>query len=245
MKTGRRGAVVKGLVLLALAGILIGLLEFSPTAHTLDQFQMIISKAGLVGPALLMILCAVGTCLFIPGTVFVGIGAAMFGPYLGFACVWPGSIAGAVISYLIARRLGRELLGSLIGDRLRKYDDLIERNGFTAVFLLRLMFVPFAPMNYGAGLTKVRFWDYFFATVLGEAVTVFLITFFFGEIRQIWISGARGRLFSTRVALSLGFLAAVALIAKLARRKYENRSVPSLSDSHRPAVVRSEQEILH
>ena len=84
-------------------------------------------------------------------TVFVGIGAAMFGPYLGFACVWPGALAGAVLSYLTARRLGREFVYSLIGDRLRNYDGLIERNGFKAVLFLRLMFVPFAPMNYGAG----------------------------------------------------------------------------------------------
>jgi len=50
----------------------------------------------------------------------------------------------------------------MIGDRLKKYDDAIERNGFTAVLYLRLLNSPFTPMNYGLSLTKVRFWDYFF-----------------------------------------------------------------------------------
>ena len=236
MKIGRRSTLVKALILLALAGISIGLVEISPIKAYLgpDQFQRIIGQAGLMGPALLVIFCAVGTCLFIPVTVFVAAGAAMFGPYLAFACVCPGALAGAVISYLTARRLGREFVYSLIGDRLRKYDGLIERNGFKAVLFLRLMFVPFGPVNYGAGLTKVRFWDYFFATALGEVATIFVTTFFIGEIREIWISGDRGRLFFAKMALCLGFLVALALIAKLVQRKYESRLAPSLSDSHRP-----------
>ncbi len=242
MKIGRRSTLVKALILLALAGISIGLVEISPIRAYLgpDLFQGIIGQAGLMGPALLVIFCAVGTCVFVPVTVFVGIATAMFGPYLGFACVCPGALAGAVISYFTARRLGRQFVYPLMGDRLRNYDGLIERNGFKAVLFLRLMFVPFAPLNYGAGLTKVRFWDYFFATALGEVATIFVTTFFIGEIRDIWISGDPGRLFSGKMALSLGFLVALAFIVKLVQRKYESRLAPSLSDSHRPPGDRSQ-----
>jgi membrane protein DedA with SNARE-associated domain len=63
---------------------------------------------------------------------------AVFGPYLGFACVCPGALAGAAISYITARRVGREFVYPLMGDRLRNYDGLIERNGFQAVLFLRL-----------------------------------------------------------------------------------------------------------
>jgi len=223
MKIDHGSAPFKALTLLAVAGILIALAEFSPIKAYLepDRFQTIISQAGLIGPALLLLFCAVGTCFFIPGTVFVGVGAAVFGPYLGFACVWPGTLAGAVISWFAARMLGRKFVCSLIGNRLMKYDDLLERNGFKAVLLLRLMFVPLVLINYGVGLTKVRFWDYFFATALGEAATILAVTFFIGEIREIWISGDPGRLLSTRMALSLGTLIALAFVAKLIRRKYQ------------------------
>ncbi|MGA2026240.1 MAG: TVP38/TMEM64 family protein [Syntrophobacteraceae bacterium] len=242
MKIGRRSTLVKALILLALAGIAIGLVKILPIKAYLgpDHFQRIIGQAGLMGPALLVIFCAFGTCLFIPVTVFVAVGAALFGPYLAFACVCPGALAGAVISYLTARRLGRQFVYPLIGDRLRNYDGLIERNGFKAVLFLRLMFVPFAPVNYGAGLTKVRFWDYFFATALGEVATIFVTTFFIGEIRDIWISGDRGRLFSGKMAFSLGFLIALALVAKLVQRKYESGLAPSLSDSHIPPDDRTQ-----
>ncbi|MGA2936885.1 MAG: TVP38/TMEM64 family protein [Syntrophobacteraceae bacterium] len=242
MKIGRRRTLIKALILLALAAISIGLVEISPIRAHLgpDQFQRIIGEAGLMGPALLVIFCAVGTCLFIPVTVFVAAGAALFGPYMAFACVCPGALAGALIAYLTARKLGRQFVYSFIGDRLRNYDGLLERNGFKTVLFLRLMFMPFAPLNYAAGLTKVRFWDYFFATALGEVLTIFVTTFFIGEIRDIWISGDRGRLFSARMALSLGLLIALALIAKLVQSKYESRPAPSLSDSHRPPDERAE-----
>lgn len=232
IKIGRSRLIVKALIVLALAGISIWLTEFPPIKISFrpDQLQGIISEAGLMGPTLLVIFCAVGTSLFIPGTLFVGAGTAIFGPYLGFACVWPGSVAGAVISWLAARRLGRQFVCSLIGDRLCKYDDIIERNGFKAVLLLRVLFVPFAAINYGAGLTKIRFWDYFLATVLGEALTILVVTFLIGEIRAFWITGDLCHLYSTRMLLCLGLFIAVALTAKIAQRRYLSRPGQGLCD---------------
>ncbi|MGC9963974.1 MAG: VTT domain-containing protein [Syntrophobacteraceae bacterium] len=229
----RNKALIKAFLMLVAAGVAIGIVEFTPLKAYLkpEQLQKIISEAGLMGPALLVISCTVGTCLFIPGTVFVGIGAAIFGPGLSFACVWPGALAAAAISFAIARSLGRDFVASLIGDRLKKYDDSIGRNGFKTVLFLRLMFVPFAPMNFGMGLTKVRFRDYFFATALGEAATIFVVTFFIGALRDIWISGDWGRLFSARLVLSLGFLMALVLGANLARSKFERRPAPAVSPS--------------
>ncbi|MGA2400592.1 MAG: TVP38/TMEM64 family protein [Syntrophobacteraceae bacterium] len=228
MRNARRGTLIKAFALLAFAAISIGLVEFSSLRSHLkpEQFQRIISEAGLMGAVLLAISCAGGTCLFVPGVVFVGIGAAIFGPFRGFAWVWPGCLAGAAICFLVAHTLGRDYVSSLIGGRLRKYDDLIERNGFNAVLLLRLMFVPFAPLNFGMGLTKVRFWDYFFATSMGEAVTIFVVIFSIGTMKQIYSSGDWGQLFSARMTLSFGLLIATALIVKLAQRKCERRSAP-------------------
>ena len=62
---------------------------------------------------------------------------------------------GAAGGFLIGRYLGREFAATLIGDRLKKYDDAIERNGFATVLYLRLAYFPFTPMNSGMGLTRV------------------------------------------------------------------------------------------
>lgn len=236
VENGNRALLIKALVLLIMAATAIGLVEFTPIRAYLtpQQFQRIIRDAGALGPALLMIFCFAGTCIFIPGTVFIGIGVAMYGPLNGFACVWPGTLAGAAASFLVARTLGRDFISSIIGDRLRKYDDLIERNGFKAVLFLRLMCVPFAPMNYGMGLTKVRFRDFLFGTAVGITVTIFVIAFFIGSLREIWISGEWGNLFSVRVALSVALLASLLftpkIIAKIRCRRPSNGGGRSNAD---------------
>ena len=96
IRNARRRTLIKAVVLLVLAGISIGLVEFSCIKAHLkpEQLQRLISEAGMMGPALLMISCSVGTCLLIPLMIFVGIGAALFGPFWGFAWVWPGLVAG-------------------------------------------------------------------------------------------------------------------------------------------------------
>ncbi|MCK7474165.1 MAG: VTT domain-containing protein, partial [Rhodopseudomonas palustris] len=83
-----------------------------------------------------------GVCLFVPGSILTGLGAVIFGLYLGFVYVWLGAMLGAAAAFYIGRTLGREFAASLIGDRLRRYDDAIERNGFATVLYLRLIYFP-------------------------------------------------------------------------------------------------------
>ena len=51
------------------------------TAAALGAF---LESAGFWAPLLYIVVYAVGVCLFIPGTLLTGLGAAIFGPYWGF-----------------------------------------------------------------------------------------------------------------------------------------------------------------
>lgn len=103
---------------------------------------------------------------------------------------------GASAAFWIGRTLGREFAASLIRDRLKTYDNAIERNGFATFLYLRLVYFPFTPMNFGMGLTKVQFWDYFFGTGLGIIVGRFVFTFFIGSLKEVWASREWEELFS-------------------------------------------------
>ena len=111
---------------------------------------------------------------------------------------------GASLAFLIGRYLGRDFAASIIGDRLKRFDDAIERNGFATVLYLRLVYFPFTPMNFGMGLTKVRFQDYVAGTGLGILVGTFIFTFFVGTIKDVWSSGQWEELLSWKVFLSIG-----------------------------------------
>jgi uncharacterized membrane protein YdjX (TVP38/TMEM64 family) len=118
--------------------------------------------------------------------------------------VWFGAMAGSSAAFWIGRTLGREFAASLIGNRLQKYDDAIERNGFATVLYLRLVYFPFTPMNFGMGLTKVLFRDYIFGTGLGIIVGTFIFTFFIGTLKEVWASGNWAELIAFKVFFSIG-----------------------------------------
>jgi uncharacterized membrane protein YdjX (TVP38/TMEM64 family) len=156
--------------------------------------------------------------MFLPGPLLTGLGAAIFGAYWGFVYVWFGAMAGASAAFLIGRTLGREFSASLIGDRLKKYDDAIERNGFATVLYLRLVYFPFTPMNFGMGLTKVHFKDYFFGTGLGIMVGTFIFTFFIGTLKEVWVSGNWAELISFKVFFSITLFVFSFFIPKIIKK---------------------------
>ena len=185
---------------------------------TLGSLGMFLNAVGWWAPLAFILIYAAGICLFIPGTLLTTLGAALFGPYRGFLYVWIAAMLGATGAFLIGRYLGREFAASLIGNRLRKYDDAIERNGFATVLYLRLVYFPFTPMNFGMGLTKVRFRDYLWGTALGILVGTFIFTFFVGTFREIWVTGRWANLLSWRMCFSLGLFIGSLFIPKIINR---------------------------
>ncbi|MHC1728278.1 MAG: TVP38/TMEM64 family protein [Syntrophobacteraceae bacterium] len=153
-----------------------------------------------------------------PGTFLATVGAAIFGPYFGFLYVWVGAMLGASLAFFIGRYLGRDFAASLIGDRLRKYDEAIEQKGFATVLYLRLVYFPFTPMNFGMGLTRVRFLDYFFGTALGIIVGTFIFTFFVGTVKEVWSSGHWEGLISWKVFFSFALFIFSFFIPKIVTR---------------------------
>jgi uncharacterized membrane protein YdjX (TVP38/TMEM64 family) len=213
-------AVVKAMVFVVFIVAAILLIRFTPiknylNAGTLGRF---LQGAGLWAPVVYMLIYAVGVCLFVPGTLLTGLGAAIFGAYRGFLYVWIGAMLGSAAAFLIGRTLGRDFAASLIGDKLKRYDDAIERNGFATVLYLRLVYFPFTPMNFGMGLTKVRFWDYVAGTGLGIIVGTFVFTFFIGTLKDVWTSGNWGELISFKVFFSIGLFIFSFFIPKIIKR---------------------------
>ncbi|MGA8239109.1 MAG: TVP38/TMEM64 family protein [Desulfobacterales bacterium] len=219
--TGSRSkAIVKALILAAFIVGAIVLVRFTPVKGylTTEQLGYFLDTAGFWAPLVFILIYTVGVCLFVPGTFLTGLGAAIFGPYLGFIYVWFGALLGASTAFAIGRTLGREFAASLVGDRLKKYDEAIERNGFATVLYLRLVYFPFTPLNFGMGLTRVRFWDYVAGTGLGIVVGTFIFTFFIGTLKEVWKSGDWGQLISFKVFFSLALFGFSFFIPKIIKK---------------------------
>jgi len=221
----RKKATIKALVFVVFIIAAITIIRFTPAKEFFTQTALshFLETVGMWAPLFFISVYALGVCLFVPGTLLTLLGAAIFGAYWGFLYVWIGAMIGASAAFWIGRTLGREFAASLIGDRLKKYDDAIERNGFATVLYLRLVYFPFTPMNFGMGLTKVRFRDYFAGTGLGILVGTFIFTFFIGTLKEVWASGDWGQLLSFKVFFSVGLFVFSLFIPKIIKKlKKEN-----------------------
>ncbi len=80
-----------------------------------------------------------------------------------------GTIIGAIIAFYIARVGGKPIIAKLIGSKwVGHVDSWVERNGTKAILFTRLVpIIPFDLISYMSGITKLKFRNYLFATVVG------------------------------------------------------------------------------
>ncbi|MCJ7686249.1 MAG: hypothetical protein MUO68_18350, partial [Desulfobacteraceae bacterium] len=93
--TNTRGkALVKAAILVGFVILAIGLIRFTPVKDylTAESLGRHLETAGRWAPVLFMLIYAIGVCLFLPGTLLTGLGAAIFGAYWGFLYVWVGAM---------------------------------------------------------------------------------------------------------------------------------------------------------
>ena len=196
-----KNALLRAVIFICFIAACILILRFTSVKDyiNIQTLSSFIDSSGIWAPVVYILIYAVGVCIFLPGTLLTGIGAAVFGPYYGFIYVWIGAMIGSSGAFFIGRTLGRDYAATLVGEKLKRYDNAIERNGFATVLYLRLVYFPFTPMNFGMGLTRVKFMDYFLGTGLGIIVGTFIFTFFVGTLKDVWASGNWGDLVSFKV----------------------------------------------
>lgn len=124
---------------------------------------------GPVGPAAFVLLMGLLMTLWVPGTLIVLIGAAVFSPNTALLLNYLGSLTAALFGFLTARLIGGDAFQKLIEARapgLVRYQRKLTTDGFLTVFYLRLIPTPFNAISYLAGLSPIPAGTYLFATAL-------------------------------------------------------------------------------
>lgn len=181
---------------------------------------------GALAPVVFVAGYAAAVVVLVPGSLLTLAAGAIFGLRDGVAIVFVGAVAGASAAFLIARHLVRRPFERrLAGDtRFAAIDQAVSREGRKIVFLLRLSPVfPFSLLNYGLGLTQVRFADYVAASI-GMLPGTFLYVYYgklAGDVASLAAGAATPKGTGYWLVLGLGLAATVAvtvLITRLARR---------------------------
>jgi uncharacterized membrane protein YdjX (TVP38/TMEM64 family) len=170
-----------------------------------------------LAPLLFVVAYALIASFGLPALALTLAGGAIFGVGLGFALNWAGASLGAVGGYLLARALGRDAVGRLLGRHAGRLDALASAHGFATIFRLRLIpVVPFNVLNFAAGLAGVPLRAYAAGTALGIIPATFVYTYFADSL----LGGAEGAREQAlvRVAIAGGLLVLLSFVPVLARR---------------------------
>jgi len=158
-------AQVTGVVLLVAAMVIISVAVGVPGVNRLRSD---FAQFGIWAGVLYAGLYAAISLAPLPAAVFTLAAGALFGVAEGLVVVEVGATVGAVISFWLARVLGRGFVARVSGASIERLDERFARRGVLAVLAVRLLPVlPFAAVNYVSGLTSIRFRDYLAGTTVG------------------------------------------------------------------------------
>jgi uncharacterized membrane protein YdjX (TVP38/TMEM64 family) len=147
------------------------------------------------------------------------VAGALFGSYIGFITVSLGATLGASLAFLVARYFARDSVESWLSEKetFRKLDAMTEEHGAIIVALTRLVPIfPFNLLNYGFGLTRVRFSTYVLWSWLCMLPGTVLYVVGADAVTQ---AISQGKVPWSLVGLVVVTMAVLLVLAKYARRK--------------------------
>lgn len=193
-----------------------------------SAIQNWIEDAGNAAPLLFMLVYIVGTVFFFPGAILTLLGGALFGPVLGTLYNLTAATIGSMLSFLVARYLASSWVEKKTGGRLKQLLNGVENEGWRFVAFTRLVpLFPFNLLNYGLGLTKIKFTHYSIATYIFMLPGAIAYTYL-GYIGKEAATGGEGLI--QKIMLAFALLGLVAFLPRLigSMRKGDLLSIPSL-----------------
>lgn len=175
-----------------------------------------VTSAGIAGPLVFMGIYALGTVLFLPGSVLTLAGGALFGPVAGTFYSLTGATLGAVLAFLIARYLAQGWVAHKASGRMKQLLDGVDAEGWRFIAFVRLVpLFPFNLLNYALGLTRIRLLHYILASYLFMLPGAFAYTYL-GYAGREAVAGGEGLI--QKYLLALALLAFVAFLPRLVKR---------------------------
>ena len=213
---------VAAAIVLAAAALSLGPLSGLVENLIGERISAWVGSAGAWGPTIIIALMTVAIVATpIPSAPIALAAGAAYGHTIGTIYIVIGAELGAMVAFVLARFLGREVLTKWLGDKVDR-SWLGSQNALTfTVFASRLMpFISFDIVSYVAGLSCLHFWRFAVATLAGIIPASFVLAHFGDEA----VSGEIDR--AAWAAIGLGVLTLTPLIVMAIRERRGKRAGP-------------------
>lgn len=168
-------------VVAVLLGVAVLAIYLSPAREhlTRDNMRLFVGHLRGVwyGPAIFMVAFMLASVLALPASVFVLAAGFIWGWFLGGVYSVVGGVLGAVASFYVGRFVGEGMLQKF-GRLGRAVAKQVDHASFRSLLAMRFIpGIPFAVLNYGAGVAGVRIRDFVPSTMVGITPPMFVFAY--------------------------------------------------------------------
>ena len=133
---------------------------------------------GVLSPIIYILLYTIRPLIFFPASILSIAGGLTFGVLMGTIYTIIGATSGAILSFYVARLLGKNMMNKDWKGNGKKIQYQMEKNGFLYILLFRFLpIINFDLISYLAGISKVRISAFFFGTLIGIIPGTFAYNF--------------------------------------------------------------------
>jgi uncharacterized membrane protein YdjX (TVP38/TMEM64 family) len=164
--------------------------------------------------------------LGVPQFVLIAAAVVAFGPWLGFAYSWIGTMVSSLVGFWLGRAFGAGVLKTLSSRGVDAFMALIGQNGFMASLIVRLVpSAPFIVVNMAAGVTPMRLSAFAAGTAIGVIPKIALTAFAGNSVAQAMKGGG------TRYIVMLAAVAVIWIAMGLLARRWLRAREAAATDS--------------
>ncbi len=161
--------------------------------------------------------------LLMPASVLTLGAGFVFGVAKGTVIVSLGSTAGAAVSFVVARTVGRDWVAGRLAERpaLAAVANAVASDAFKVVLLTRLSpLLPFNLLNYVFGLSEVPFGTYLLASWIGMLPGTIMYVAIGSAAQSVAaaLSGSVRRTHGEQMLFTVGVVATVIVTVFIARK---------------------------
>ncbi len=153
---------------------------------SVQQTKAYMEGFGIMAPIVFTGMCILRGITFLPCGILSALGGAVFGKLLGTVLTLLGLTAGSVLTFYLARGIGKDWVRRKLGHRYDKYDGYISRDFPYSIFLMRILpILPYDAVSCAAGLSGLSLVKFVTETFAGSIPGVFLYVYFGDSIRSM------------------------------------------------------------
>lgn len=172
-----------------------------------EAISSIVGKGlSIPGVLIFILIFILRNVLYIPVSILLVISPVLFGLWNGILIAGIGAIISDSTGFWISRYYGKEFVAGSKVKLLQIVNQKVENHGVISVILLRI--IPIFPgdiINFGAGISKIKYRDFLWAT----SISVWPDCFFYGFLGGSFanpLSFIYAIVFGVYIALTLWYL---------------------------------------